>query len=86
MLGALFNASHMSMRDDFEVSIPEIDAIVEHALHDDAVYGARLTGGGFGGSVVCLVREGHGAALAAALARDGARALLPPTNATGAAR
>jgi galactokinase len=54
MLGSLFNASHASMRDDFEVSIPEIDAIVARALGQDVVYGARLTGGGFGGSVVCL--------------------------------
>jgi galactokinase len=76
-LGALFNASHASMRDDFAVSIPEIDAIVERALEQDAVYGARLTGGGFGGSVVCLVRSGHGSAVGAALARDGARVLLP---------
>jgi galactokinase len=84
-LGALFNASHASLRDDFEVSIPAIDAIVERALEHEAVYGARLTGGGFGGSVVCLARSGQGAAVATTLQRDGARALLPVPEA-GATR
>ena len=55
-LGRLFYASHDSMRDDYEVSIPEIDLIVELARPLPDVYGARLTGGGFGGSVVMLTR------------------------------
>jgi galactokinase len=59
-LGELFYASHASMRDDYEVSIPEIDLIVELARADAAVYGARLTGGGFGGSVVMLAHQGMG--------------------------
>jgi galactokinase len=50
--GALLTASHASLRDDFEVSLPQIDAIVERALTQSGVVGARLTGGGFGGSVV----------------------------------
>lgn len=50
--GALLTASHASLRDDFEVSLPAIDAIVTRALAQPGVVGARLTGGGFGGSVV----------------------------------
>jgi galactokinase len=57
-LGDLFYASHDSMRDDYEVSIPEIDLLVGLARAEDAVFGARLTGGGFGGSVVMLAAEG----------------------------
>jgi galactokinase len=53
--GALFLESHASMRDDFEVSIPEIDALVAAAQRVQGVYGARLTGGGFGGAIVALV-------------------------------
>ena len=64
-VGALFYASHASMRDDYEVSTPEIDALVELAKADADVYGARLTGGGFGGSVVMLAKAGSGAAVAA---------------------
>lgn len=63
-LGELFLASHASQRDDYAVSIPPIDLLVELAQRDPAVYGARLTGGGFGGSVVLLVRAGAGGAVA----------------------
>jgi galactokinase len=59
-LGQLFYASHASMRDDYQVSIPEIDLLVELARSDPAVHGARLTGGGFGGSVVMLADVGMG--------------------------
>ena len=59
-LGALFSASHASQRDDYEVSIPEIDLLVTLASQEPDVYGARLTGGGFGGSVVLLARAGAG--------------------------
>jgi galactokinase len=52
--GALFAASHASLRDDFEVSVPEIDRLIEIAGTVPGVYGARLTGGGFGGAVVAL--------------------------------
>ena len=68
-LGMLFNASHASQRDDYEVSIPEIDLIVELARGEHDVYGARLTGGGFGGSVVMLARAGTGADAADRIAR-----------------
>jgi galactokinase len=52
--GALLSASHASMRDDFEVSIREIDLLVGIAAAQPLVFGARLTGGGFGGSIVAL--------------------------------
>ena len=54
-LGELFAASHASQRDDFEVSVPEIDLLVDLASRESGVFGARLTGGGFGGSIVALV-------------------------------
>ena len=55
-VGGLFVASHASMRDDFEISCPELDAAVEAALEAGAV-GARMTGGGFGGSAIALVPD-----------------------------
>ena len=58
VLGRLFLESHESMRDDYEVSVPEVDVLVEEARVQPDVYGARLTGGGFGGAVVVLVRAG----------------------------
>ena len=54
-LGRLFGESHASLRDDYEVSIAEIDQLVELAEACPGVHGARLTGGGFGGSVVAVV-------------------------------
>lgn len=59
-LGKLLYASHESLRDDYEVSLPEIDLLVDLAREESDVYGARITGGGFGGSVVVLVRKGTG--------------------------
>ena len=59
-LGKLLYASHESLRNDFEVSIPEIDCLVELASEEPEVYGARLTGGGFGGSIVAVARRGTG--------------------------
>ena len=53
-VGALLSSSHASMRDDFEVSVPDIDLLVSIAERQRGVYGARLTGGGFGGSIVGL--------------------------------
>ena len=52
--GAVMRESHISMRDDFEMSMPEIDALVETAMSFGAL-GARLTGGGFGGCIVAAV-------------------------------
>jgi galactokinase len=54
--GELLAESHASLRDDFEVSVPDIDALVEIASGIEGVYGARLTGGGFGGSIVAIAR------------------------------
>jgi galactokinase len=59
-LGRLFAESHTSMRDDFQVSVPEVDLLVDIAQADPGVFGARLTGGGFGGSVVVLAAAGLG--------------------------
>jgi galactokinase len=53
-IGPLLDASHASMRDDFEISVPELDLAVETALEHGAV-GARMTGGGFGGAAIALV-------------------------------
>jgi galactokinase len=64
-LGALFAASHASMRDDFETSTPDIDALVTIAQNHPDVYGARLTGGGFGGAIVLITRARPAAAASA---------------------
>jgi galactokinase len=53
-IGELLDASHASMRDDFEISVPELDLAVETAQSSGAI-GARMTGGGFGGSAIALV-------------------------------
>jgi galactokinase len=72
-LGRLFAESHASQRDDFAVSIAAIDALVALATGHAEVWGARLTGGGFGGSIVALARPGSGPAVAAAILDDYAR-------------
>ena len=66
--GTLMRASHRSLADDFEVSTPELDLLVEIAMAREDVFGARLTGGGFGGSVLLLVRRGRGRAAAEGVA------------------
>jgi galactokinase len=66
-IGALMRASHVSMRDDFEISTPEVDAMVESAMRANGTIGARMTGGGFGGCTVNLVRAGEAAAFAASV-------------------
>ncbi|MFI5954586.1 galactokinase [Cryptosporangium sp. NPDC051539] len=53
-IGPLLTASHASMRDDFEITVPEVDVLVESLLSAGA-YGARMTGGGFGGCVIALL-------------------------------
>ena len=69
-LGQLMNASHVSMRDDFEITNAALNTMVEIAQAQDSCYGARMTGGGFGGCAVALVKLGDaerfGAAVAAA--------------------
>ena len=83
-LGALFDASHASLRDDFEVSVPDVDRLVALAQDDPDVFGARMTGGGFGGAIVALVKKGSAGdvarRVAAAYDRGGApraRVLVP---------
>jgi len=55
--GKLMVDSHNSLRDDFEVSCPELDQLVESALKVEGVYGSRMTGGGFGGCTVTLLKQ-----------------------------
>lgn len=69
-LGRLFVESHASMRDDYEVSAKEVDRLVELCLEHESVYGARLTGGGFGGSIVGLVRKGLGLEVASKVVKS----------------
>ena len=68
--------SHASLRDDFEVSLPELNALVEELSGTPGVFGARLTGAGFGGCAVALVARG--AAIRGWRLRAAAGALSPP--------
>lgn len=85
--GQLMNDSHASLRDDYEVSIPALDCLCDYLRAEDGVFGARLTGAGFGGACVALCRSGQARrAGEAALARYNAGGmqgtlLIPvPTN------
>lgn len=69
-LGRLVNASHASLRDDYEVSIAPVDLLVETARRQPGVFGARMTGGGFGGAVVIAAARGAGPRVAEAVAAD----------------
>ncbi|GAA5193160.1 galactokinase [Rugosimonospora acidiphila] len=73
-IGPLLTASHASMRDDYEITVPEVDIAVEAALAAGA-HGARMTGGGFGGCVLALVdaaaADAVGTAVAEAFAANG---------------
>jgi galactokinase len=66
-LGLLMDASHASLRDDFEVSSPELNIMVEIAQKQAGCFGARMTGGGFGGCAVALVRSSQVEAFAASV-------------------
>ena len=68
--GLLMNASHVSLRDDYEVSGPEMDALAEAAWKQPGTIGARMTGGGFGGCAVLLGRPADPEAYQAAIAGD----------------
>jgi galactokinase len=89
--GPLLTESHRSLRDDFEVSWPEADVTVETALAAGAA-GARMTGGGFGGSVIALVPAGRADDVVAAVRAEYARrawpepAVTPATPEAGAGR
>jgi galactokinase len=68
-LGRLLKESHRSLRDDFEVSTPHVDALVEKAWAAPGCYGARIMGAGFGGSILALIERGAEGRLAAAVQR-----------------
>ena len=57
LFGELMNASHVSLRDDYQVSCDEIDVLVEEAWKVPGVIGSRITGGGFGGCTVSIVKD-----------------------------
>jgi galactokinase len=65
--GRLMNESHASLRDDFEVSCEELDTLVELAIAQPGVWGARMTGGGFGGCIVALAEQDAADSLGEAL-------------------
>ena len=72
-VGQLMYASHASLRDDYEVSCPELDAVVDIALSigpKGGVYGCRMTGGGFGGCTVALVQANQVAAISGRIASE----------------
>ena len=90
LVGTLMQTSHVSMRDDFEISCAELDAVVETATAQGAI-GARMTGGGFGGSAIALVPADRvdevRTAVTAAFADHGWRApSYLPARASDAAR
>jgi len=68
-LGRLLKQSHESLRDDFEVSTPTVDALVAKAWSIAGCYGARIMGAGFGGSILALVERSHTGTFAAAIGR-----------------
>jgi galactokinase len=90
-VGPLLDASHVSMRDDFEISCPELDLAVDTARGHGAL-GARMTGGGFGGSAIALVNADDagriGSAVGAAFAAAGftAPVVFPVSPADGAGK
>ncbi|MGY1671316.1 galactokinase [Geodermatophilus sp. SYSU D00710] len=85
-IGPVLTAGHASLRDDFEVSVPELDTVVEVAL-DAGAHGARMVGGGFGGSAVALVDAGSVDAVGTAVAeRAGAPRSYAVVPSAGARR
>lgn len=68
-LGELFYESQRSMRDDFEVSVPEIDLLIELCRKEANVYGARMTGGGFGGAIVIACKKNASAVVTESVAK-----------------
>ena len=67
-LGQLLNQSHNSLRDDYEVSCPELDLAVDTALSPGAL-GARMVGGGFGGSAIALIKESDAGTISSTIER-----------------
>ncbi|GAB2684206.1 galactokinase [Kribbella swartbergensis] len=90
-VGPLFTASHASMRDDFEITVPELDVAVDTALEAGAL-GARMTGGGFGGCIIALTEADAADAVLSAIEKAFAEhgftapASLSATPSAGASR
>ena len=78
LFGSLMNASHASLQGDYQVSHPQVDALVALLQAHAQVYGARMTGAGFGGAVVAMVQRGQAAQVAAGV--------LPEYGALGGAQ
>lgn len=77
--GAAMNESHKSLRDDYEVSCAELDLMVDLAYEQEGLYGARMTGGGFGGATINLVEARHAGTFAEEIsARYQAKTKLAP--------
>ncbi len=70
IVGQLMVQSHNSLRDDYEVSVPQLDYLVEESMKIKGVYGARMTGGGFGGCIVALVEPDSVESLATHLKKN----------------
>jgi galactokinase len=78
-IGPTLTASHVSLRDDFEITVPEVDVAVD-ALLEAGAHGARITGGGFGGCVIALVEDASvGASVSAVESAYAERGFDPPT-------
>ena len=82
-LGHLLQASHRGLRDEYEVSHPAVDALVDASMHHGAL-GARIVGAGFGGAAIALCRSTDAPALAEALRRSGAVAAFVAVPSQGA--
>jgi galactokinase len=88
--GRLMAESHASLRDDYEVSCKELDTMVDIAVRQPGVIGSRMTGGGFGGCTINLVREDHVAGFCETVSRaykeeTGKQPVMYVTNAAGGA-
>jgi galactokinase len=68
--GKLMYQSHLSLKNDYEVSCPELDVVVDICAEEDGVFGARMTGAGFGGCAICMVQESHAESVASRLAEE----------------
>ncbi|MGZ8349491.1 MAG: hypothetical protein ACXWU2_05635 [Allosphingosinicella sp.] len=83
-IGRLMNASHASLRDDYEVTVEAVDRLVADLQADPRVFGARMTGAGFGGACVALVEHGTArtikAKIAAATGAAGPRRRVVPAR------
>jgi galactokinase len=86
-VGQLMYASHRSLKSDFEVSCPELDIMVELAGKISGTYGARMTGGGFGGCTINLVERSEACGFSERMAKDyqDATQIRPEIYVTGAA-